>query len=681
MMRDGGYGAIVKKRQRKTSILKGIGMYELISDIIPFLFLGTVILTGVSSVVYTKAVANQKEQVTTDTRYVELMMDHVTTLMADLSVAEEEEAEAGFSEVLSRYKGLNQHVTVDLFTKQGAHYHGGASPGGAAAQISGDGLAAFFKSAGNLKNSDFADWGTAEGICWNAVGEYITADPKGFYPITAAKILHASDDGTAAGLLIVSIDPMIFSDIFKDLAKTSAYTVLLDHKYRILYHPDTQKIGKLADEETIRHVEKNAEAEVRQKIGGVNVMVVTDKTEKGAWTVVKIIPMRYFFSNVQALWIIFAGYLCASLTITFTFRKKLFKYFINPINKVTESFRQLQNGSINDVKKLEVLRRDEVGALVELFNSFVEARQDIKTQKILEGQLHQQNEELQRTLQTLKETESQMVQQEKLAGIGQLAAGVAHEINNPLGFVKSNFSVLRKYAQRLENLFKAIDQLRGNAEFAIPCFDQFRRAWEENSIDITRRDLDELIDDTQEGLTRITDIVNALKTFSRSSFLDERNPYDLNEGIKTTLLIATNEIKYNINVSFAPGDLPLVSANGGQINQVLLNIIVNAAQAVKQKKQTEKGRITIWTYVEQDTVCCEIEDNGCGMTAAVKNRIFEPFFTTKGVGEGTGLGLSLAYDIIVNKHGGQLDVMSEVGVGTCFKLIIPIHRKTKDECD
>lgn len=267
-----------------------------------------------------------------------------------------------------------------------------------------------------------------------------------------------------------------------------------------------------------------------------------------------------------------------------------------------------------------------------------------------------------------------------MAGIGQLAAGVAHEINNPLGFVTSNFAVLNKYSTRLENMLSTFDSFRHTAIYLKGDVHQpIDQAWTENAIDITRNDLKEIISDTQEGLSRIAEIVNALKMFSRTNLYEEKTLYDLNEGIKTTLLIANNEVKYTSVVEYKPKPLPEIYANGGQINQVLLNIIVNAAQAIKQRHQMGKGLITIGTEVEEGYICCCICDNGCGMSEDVINRIFEPFYTTKPVGQGTGLGLSLAYDIIVNKHGGKLEVTSEVGIGTCFRILIPVSQKSAKE--
>ena len=185
--------------------------------------------------------------------------------------------------------------------------------------------------------------------------------------------------------------------------------------------------------------------------------------------------------------------------------------------------------------------------------------------------------------------------------------------------------------------------------------------------------------DTREGLSRIEKIVISLKSFTRVSQFEERSLYDLNQGIETTLLIANNEIKYTTTVQFNAGQVPSVTANGGQINQVLLNILINATHAIKCKHGNEKGIIRIDTFPEDRFVCCEIHDDGCGMAEDVMKRVFEPFFTTKPVGQGTGLGLGIAYDIVVNKHGGRLEVSSTPGVGSCFRILLPMQQESDTE--
>lgn len=270
--------------------------------------------------------------------------------------------------------------------------------------------------------------------------------------------------------------------------------------------------------------------------------------------------------------------------------------------------------------------------------------------KNMEKALKENNEELQTIIQQLKETQSRLIQQEQLAGIGQLAAGVAHEINNPLAFIISNSSVLQSY----------IKQIKQNATSVAP----------EEIIE----EMIEIVADIQEGLMRVDTIVKGLTTFSRIDCQEELHEFDLNEGIKSTLIVAKNEYKYYSEIDCQFAILPKILGNPGQINQVLLNIILNAAYSIKTKysSQNIKGLILIKTYQQSNNVYCEIEDNGTGIADEVISKIFNPFYTTKPVGEGTGLGLSIAYDIMVNKQHGDIKVDSKLTEGTKFVLRFPL---------
>lgn len=247
----------------------------------------------------------------------------------------------------------------------------------------------------------------------------------------------------------------------------------------------------------------------------------------------------------------------------------------------------------------------------------------------------------------------QLLQSEKLASIGQLAAGVAHEINNPVGFVKSNLNALQRYAQQMQAL---LDTGRarplGEADYAAADYDYLKD------------DLRALIDESQDGLVRVQKIVADLKDFSRVDQA-ERADADLNAGIKSTLNVVWNELKYKAEVVRDFAELPPVNCVQAQINQVVMNLLVNAAQAIP-----ERGTITVRTRLEGDFVRIEVCDSGCGIAPEHLGRIFDPFFTTKAVGKGTGLGLSLSYDI-VQKHGGRIEVESQVGAGTCFRVFLP----------
>ncbi|HUU16130.1 MAG TPA: ATP-binding protein [Sedimentisphaerales bacterium] len=188
---------------------------------------------------------------------------------------------------------------------------------------------------------------------------------------------------------------------------------------------------------------------------------------------------------------------------------------------------------------------------------------------------------------------------------------------------------------------------------------QFR---DDMQIDFILEDIKRLFDDSREGLDRTIEIIQNLRDFSRIDQPGSRDEYDLNVGIKATLVVAGNEIKYDADVKTEFSELPLFFCHSGQINQVLLNILINAAQAIKSQERDDRGTITIRTYASDDRVVCEISDDGPGIPPENISKIFDPFFTTKPVGKGTGLGLSVSYGIVVNKHNGELLVDSTVGV-------------------
>ncbi len=245
----------------------------------------------------------------------------------------------------------------------------------------------------------------------------------------------------------------------------------------------------------------------------------------------------------------------------------------------------------------------------------------------------------------------QLLQSDKLAAIGTLAAGVAHEINNPIGYVNSNLNTMHKYIKKIQEY---IDRSSDKES------DEFR-----NILDITT-DFDDAIKESIEGASRVKNIVADLKSFSRVDRLEKENA-DINEGIGTTLNIVWNELKYHCKVEKDYGQLPDLYCMPNQLNQVFMNLLLNAGQSVKG----ENGLIRIKTSADQDNIYIAIRDNGCGIPEKDINKIFEPFFTTKDVGKGTGLGLSLVFDII-RKHNGKIDVTSEVGVGSEFIITLPL---------
>lgn len=290
--------------------------------------------------------------------------------------------------------------------------------------------------------------------------------------------------------------------------------------------------------------------------------------------------------------------------------------------------------------------------------------QDRTDIRAAQQQLSARLEELQITNQKLEEAQNQLLQQDKMASIGQLAAGVAHEINNPVGFVGSNLNTLRQYIAGLLQLVSAMDVCLSCPDDSL-AQDNLEKLRESLELEYLRADLPILLDECADGLGRVRKIVQDLKDFSRVDQSDWQDA-DLNAGLESTLNVVRHEIKYKAEVVKKLTPLPAVNCLAAQLNQVFLNLIVNAVHALP-----ERGVISLSSGYNDDWAWVQVDDSGCGMTEEIRRRIFEPFFTTKEVGKGTGLGLSLSFSI-VKKHGGAIDVVSQPGLGSSFRVWVPI---------
>lgn len=269
----------------------------------------------------------------------------------------------------------------------------------------------------------------------------------------------------------------------------------------------------------------------------------------------------------------------------------------------------------------------------------------------------------------LSEAQDKLVQSEKLASIGQLAAGVAHEINNPIGYIFSNFGTLERYLSDLFEMLVGYEAVE--AEMAgTPMAAKLRALREHAELDYLKEDIPTLMAESKEGITRVRKIVQDLKDFSRVDAHQEWVWSNLHQGIDSTLNIVNNEIKYKAEIVKEYAALPDVYCLPSELNQVFMNLLVNAAHAIT----AERGLIVIRSGTDPDaaTAWIEVTDNGAGIAKENLTRVFDPFFTTKPVGKGTGLGLSLSYGI-VRKHQGQLDVRSELGRGTTFRVTVPVN--------
>ena len=322
-------------------------------------------------------------------------------------------------------------------------------------------------------------------------------------------------------------------------------------------------------------------------------------------------------------------------------------------------------------------RTDELEAAVRenekinraLQQATVQMEKEIEERKRAYTALEHEKEEQRILIDKLEEAHNQLLQSEKLASIGQLAAGVAHEINNPIGFVNSNLGTLKKYATDLLQLIDLYESGRHLLAADAGLLGRIAAARRQADLDFLRDDIIELISESIDGTARVRRIVQDLRDFSR---VDEAEWQwaDLHAGLESTLNVVWSELKYKADVVRDFGSIPRVECRPSQLNQVFMNILVNAAQAIP-----ERGTITLRSGRADDCVWISISDTGEGIPPERQTRIFDPFFTTKPVGKGTGLGLSVSYGI-VKRHGGRIDVVSQPGQGTTFTVWLPIKRRT-----
>ena len=293
----------------------------------------------------------------------------------------------------------------------------------------------------------------------------------------------------------------------------------------------------------------------------------------------------------------------------------------------------------------------------------------------LEHLVEKRTEQLQKEMEEKEMLEADLRLSQKLESIGQLAAGIAHEINTPIQYVGDNTHFLRKV---FEDIFKLIEHYQAT----LPFLDQnnpdmsrqAREVEEEIDLEFIQEQVPQSFTSSMEGIQRVADIVVSLKEFAHPD-VAEKSPSDLNRSIHNTINVARNEFKYVADVELELGDLPLVPCHPGDVNQAILNLIVNAAHAIGDVigEGGGKGKIRIRSFVEDNEAVVEIADTGGGIPDEIAAKIFDPFFTTKGVGKGSGQGLAISRSILVEKHAGNLDFTSEVGKGTTFQIRLPLE--------
>ena len=358
-------------------------------------------------------------------------------------------------------------------------------------------------------------------------------------------------------------------------------------------------------------------------------------------------------------------------------------YGIMPYNTFTTYLLQLSSAievmllSFALADKINYFKKENETAQVQALNASLENQKLIKEQNIiLEKKVRERTEELENanttlneTLNNLKSTQSQLVDAEKMAALGQLTAGIAHEINNPINFVTSNVKPLQLDIDDLKDIISKYEKIdfEGDIKKQFDEIDAYKR---QIDLGFINNEITSLLSGISEGAKRTAEIIRSLRNFSRVDETDMK-AIDLNEGLLSTLVLIRNTLPDNLVVIKDLGNLPKVECMPGKINQVFMNLVSNAVQAIKSKEvQADEEFLTIRSWYDSQQVFISIKDSGTGMSEEVKHRIFEPFFTTKDIGEGTGLGLSIVFSII-EKHKGHIEVVSEVGKGTEF--IITLH--------
>jgi two-component system NtrC family sensor kinase len=299
----------------------------------------------------------------------------------------------------------------------------------------------------------------------------------------------------------------------------------------------------------------------------------------------------------------------------------------------------------------------------------IEHSLELMSQELTERNRVLEREKAEQTalIEKLEIAQSQLVQSEKMASIGQLAAGVAHEINNPVGFISSNVGTMEQYLKDIFSILAAYEQAETAPSAPADACAPVKALKDKLDYAYLKEDISSLIEETRDGVSRVKKIVEDLKYFSHADDAEWKWA-DLHKGLDSTLNVVWNELKYKAEVVKEYGALPEVECLPGQLNQVFMNLLVNAAHAIG-----ERGKITVRTGAENGGVWIEVADTGCGIPPENLKRIFDPFFTTKPAGKGTGLGLSLSYGI-VQKHHGKFEVNSEVGKGTTFRVCLPLQQ-------
>lgn len=374
------------------------------------------------------------------------------------------------------------------------------------------------------------------------------------------------------------------------------------------------------------------------------------------------------YLNKTSFVLVLADQIMPGLSGTELLRKIIEKYtdtaviMVSGINQPQRALDAIRLGAFD-----YLIKPCELGVLELTVERALERRNLMLSARRYKLDLEAQNLELVRGKEELQRLQAQIVHNEKMASLGQLAAGIAHELNNPIGFVYANLEILTQYIRELVSLVDFYDK----ANLPVPVKTGAELLKNGINYDSMRRDLNSIIDDCQTGVERIRDIVQNLRTFSR---LDEAEfkKTDIHEGINSSIRLLSRYFSGgNIHIVRDYGELPLIEAYSGQLNQVWMNLLVNAAQAANETNKSRK-EVRITTRADGENVTISVSDTGDGIAPEHLSRIFDPFFTTKAIGEGTGLGLSITFGI-VERHNGKITVKTDLEQGSTFTVSLPAN--------